>query len=55
MVNTEHYNSLPDEIKHYNILNIVVNTEQIFLGINGQTDYNILNIVVNTEHIFSLY
>ena len=34
---------------HYNILNIVVNTEHEMQGQDHLFDYNILNIVVNTE------
>ena len=49
MVNTE-LGSLPNILLiHYNILNIVVNTEQEFITGNEDGDYNILNIVVNTE------
>ncbi len=49
MVNTERGNYKYWSQAHYNILNIVVNTElvndiNIFI-----IDYNILNIVVNTE------
>ena len=36
---------------HYNILNIVVNTERSYANNYLKGDYNILNIVVNTEHI----
>ena len=35
--------------KYYNILNIVVNTEQDLLKAFYGVNYNILNIVVNTE------
>ena len=34
---------------HYNILNIVVNTEPPVGGRRRYWNYNILNIVVNTE------
>ncbi len=36
---------------HYNILNIVVNTEHLGTDRNAWAYYNILNIVVNTEHL----
>ncbi len=35
--------------EHYNILNIVVNTEQNAKRNGSRFYYNILNIVVNTE------
>ena len=35
----------------YNILNIVVNTEQVTLLTEIHLYYNILNIVVNTEPV----
>ncbi len=50
MVNTEQGNLAGHGIGYYNILNIVVNTEQIGDFMADLTDYNILNIVVNTEH-----
>ena len=51
MVNTERVILDRSAIKHYNILNIVVNTEPGNGAGAGSIDYNILNIVVNTEHI----
>ena len=49
MVNTELYNTIEDYFNHYNILNIVVNTEPSLLQEKTYRNYNILNIVVNTE------
>ena len=49
MVNTERQFTTPFDFIHYNILNIVVNTELINSGVSLISDYNILNIVVNTE------
>ena len=49
MVNTER-ELLPTSLPlHYNILNIVVNTELIMRKLLDLMNYNILNIVVNTE------
>ncbi len=49
MVNTElRYKSL-QYLPYYNILNIVVNTEQDQCQDHQHQNYNILNIVVNTE------
>ena len=49
MVNTEHYALILILLNHYNILNIVVNTEPGGLKQFQEANYNILNIVVNTE------
>ena len=49
MVNTEHPSSNATPKSYYNILNIVVNTEQCIVTIYSLKYYNILNIVVNTE------
>ena len=49
MVNTELKKQLYSIKDDYNILNIVVNTEQIGDFMADLSDYNILNIVVNTE------
>ena len=49
MVNTELYSRYLSCILNYNILNIVVNTEQGFGKGFLLKYYNILNIVVNTE------
>ena len=52
MVNTEHDDTPYDFSQHYNILNIVVNTEQMWKLMYTTLHYNILNIVVNTEPLF---
>ena len=55
MVNTEQdyfTSALPF---HYNILNIVVNTELIRKRVITLGNYNILNIVVNTEQLAHRY
>ncbi len=49
MVNTERNEQEVVDMANYNILNIVVNTEQFFDIPDGENHYNILNIVVNTE------
>ena len=51
MVNTERLISNNRYLVYYNILNIVVNTEQDLDLQDLAKDYNILNIVVNTEPI----
>ena len=51
MVNTELSNQQIYVCCHYNILNIVVNTEQALTAKTNEENYNILNIVVNTELI----
>ena len=50
MVNTERVSFISNGTQNYNILNIVVNTEQSAHRYQVIDDYNILNIVVNTEH-----
>ena len=49
MVNTEQENDFVVDQLHYNILNIVVNTEHLSYTSPAERNYNILNIVVNTE------
>ena len=49
MVNTELIYKKYIRMKHYNILNIVVNTEPNGVFEVSDVYYNILNIVVNTE------
>ena len=49
MVNTEPNGVFAVSEVYYNILNIVVNTEQLAHRYQVLYDYNILNIVVNTE------
>ena len=49
MVNTERIRFKTTNPQHYNILNIVVNTEPPVFGGRYWSNYNILNIVVNTE------
>ena len=51
MVNTELYYIGSFDTDNYNILNIVVNTEQEEAVGKAEVNYNILNIVVNTERI----
>ena len=55
MVNTEPHQYLIPMCQHYNILNIVVNTERVLSHSVLKKDYNILNIVVNTELIYKKY
>ena len=54
MVNTEQSYSIINKFNHYNILNIVVNTERMILKRVITLDYNILNIVVNTEQCYGI-
>ena len=54
MVNTERVRYTEFLQSHYNILNIVVNTEQSYEGFEYTGNYNILNIVVNTEQSLCL-
>ena len=49
MVNTEPMATRQYRQSNYNILNIVVNTEQRKYSRPALVNYNILNIVVNTE------
>ena len=49
MVNTELSHAAASTVIHYNILNIVVNTERDMRDTLSFWHYNILNIVVNTE------
>ena len=49
MVNTERIRPKTTNPQHYNILNIVVNTEHNIINFTFRINYNILNIVVNTE------
>ena len=51
MVNTELIATQTHDTPHYNILNIVVNTERGNYRYWSQAHYNILNIVVNTEQL----
>ena len=55
MVNTEHMAIRQYRQSHYNILNIVVNTELPTAVYDCVPDYNILNIVVNTELPTAVY
>ena len=55
MVNTELTGRGLVTLKYYNILNIVVNTEQAKSASFFVAYYNILNIVVNTEQTFLMF